>query len=81
MNPIYTSEILKDDNIDSLIEKYKKLSDQFTSSISQMKSQAILLNTSISETGLNTSMAQDSIKDQSVEIEKLTAAYIKTKKE
>lgn len=81
MNPIYTSEILKDDNIDELISKYKKLSDTFKNSINEMRSEAVLLNNSISQSAVNTSMHQDEVKKTSIEIEKLTASYIKTKKE
>lgn len=81
MNPIYTSEILKDDNIDSLINQYKKLSDQFKNSINEMRAEAVLLNTTVSQSAVNTSMHQDEVKKTSVEIEKLTSAYIKTKKE
>lgn len=81
MNPIYTSELLKDDNIDELINKYKKLSDTFTASIQEMKSQAVLLDNSISKSNVTTTMQQDSVKKTAAEVEKLTAQYIKTKKE
>lgn len=81
MNPIYTSELLKDDNIDDLIAQYKKLSDQFKNSISEMRQEAVLLNGSISQSNVTTTMQQDSVKKTAAEVEKLTAAYIKTKKE
>jgi hypothetical protein len=81
MNPIYTSELLKDDNIDELINKYKKLSDTFTSSIQEMKSQAVLLDGTISKSNVTTTMQQDSVKKTATEIEKLTASYIKVKTE